>query len=143
MSSVCLSTSVVVAAWPAFCAAVTSAAHSLGYVVMETVLQPLPTLPAQSAEADAGPDQPICLSRRGVVARFRPDGCGSATLCVSAADRTEDQLRGQGDELNRRVVQRYIRQRLVDELHERRFVVVAEEIDAHQNIRLKVRPWDG
>jgi hypothetical protein len=32
---------------------------------------------------------------------------------------------------------------LLDEIRLRQFVVVEEEIDEHQAIRLKVRHWDG
>jgi len=41
------------------------------------------------------------------------------------------------------VVQKYVYQRLMDEMSTRQFTVVEEEVDANHAIRLKVRHWDG
>ena len=48
-----------------------------------------------------------------------------------------------GEELSQRVVQKYVYQRLTDEIKARQFVVVEEEVDENNAIRLKVRHWDG
>jgi hypothetical protein len=41
------------------------------------------------------------------------------------------------------VVQKYVHQRLLDEIRARQFVIVEEEVDENNAIRLKVRHWDG
>jgi hypothetical protein len=56
---------------------------------------------------------------------------------------SDEELRSIGEELSRRVVQKYVHQRLLDEIRARQFVVVEEEVDENQAIRLKVRHWDG
>jgi hypothetical protein len=40
-------------------------------------------------------------------------------------------------------VQKYVHQRLLDEIKARQFNVVEEEVDQNNTIRLKVRHWDG
>jgi len=54
-----------------------------------------------------------------------------------------EELHALGEELSHRVVQKYVYQRLLDEMRARQYVVVEEEVDANQAIRLKVRHWDG
>jgi hypothetical protein len=61
---------------------------------------------------------------------------------VSGPGHSDEELRALGEELSQRVVQKYVYQRLLDEMRARQFVVVEEEVDANQSIRLKVRHWD-
>ena len=62
---------------------------------------------------------------------------------VSGPGLSDEELRVIGEELSRRVVQKYVHRRLMDEIQARQFVVVEEEVDANNAIRLKVRHWDG
>ena len=64
-------------------------------------------------------------------------------MCVTGDGFTDAELRVQGEELSRRVVQKYVHQKLLDEIRARQFLVVEEEVDENQAIRLKVRHWDG
>ena len=66
-----------------------------------------------------------------------------AAICVTGPGHSDEELRAIGEELSRRVVQKYVYQRLTDEIKARQFVVVEEEVDENQAIRLKVRHWDG
>jgi hypothetical protein len=157
MSCVCILTPVVIAAWPAFSAAVVAAAHSLGYVLVEETVKQRQKIEAQNAGREVsleiansevvtdqlGRDQQICVSRGTVTVRFSRDARGTASVCVSGDGYTEDELRALGQELSQRVVQKYVYQRLLDEMRTRQYVVVEEEVDANQAIRLKVRHWDG
>jgi hypothetical protein len=90
-----------------------------------------------------GRDQRIRVTRQGVTVTFSRDARGKASICVTGDGYTNEELRTLGEELSQRVVQKYIHQRLLDEIRLRQFVVVEEEIDEHQAIRLKVRHWDG
>jgi hypothetical protein len=159
MSCVCILTPVVIAAWPAFSAAVVAAATSLGYTIVEEGIQQ--GLDArQMAEAESrsvnleieqseivtnqlGRDQRIRVTRGDVTVTFSRDARGKASVCVSGEGYTKDQLRALGEELSQRVVQRYVHQRLLDEIRARQFVVVEEEVDESHAIRLKVRHWDN
>jgi hypothetical protein len=157
MSAVCILTPVVIAAWPAFSAAVVAAAHSLGYVLVEEIAKQRQSASAQNAgcavnleianselvTSQLGRDQQIRVTRDAVTVAFSRDARGQASVCVTGAGHTEEELRALGEQLSQRVVQKYVYQRLVDEMRARQFVVVEEEVDANQSIRLRVRHWDG
>jgi len=158
MSCVCILTPVVIAAWPAFSAAVVAAASSLGYQVVSDQVANLEqasvaqsqtqkiTLEIAQSELvtnQLGRDQRIAVSRGGVTVTFSRDARGRASLCVTGTGQAEEALRALGEELSRRVVQKYVYQRLMEEIRARQFVVVEEETDANNAIRLKVRHWDN
>jgi hypothetical protein len=88
-------------------------------------------------------DQQISVTREGVTVTFGRDARGKASLCVSGAGRTEAELRARGEELSRRFVQKYVYQRLMEEMRSRQFVVVEEETCENHAIRLKVRHWEN
>jgi hypothetical protein len=153
MSCVCILTPVVIAAWPAFSAAVVAAATSLGYTIVDakgtTDTQDETrklTLEIEQSEivTDAlARDQRITVTRGGVTVTFSRDARGKAMVCVSGTGHTDDALRALGQELSQRVVQQYVYTRLMEEMKSRHFVVVEEEKDASHAIRLKVRHWEN
>jgi hypothetical protein len=160
MGAVCVLTPVVVAAWPVFSAAVSAAATSLGYSVVaegidlinqnlqnrtETSQHQIQLEIANSelVTGQLGRDQRICVTRGGVTVTFSRDARGRAKLCVTGSGQTEEALRAFGEELSQRVVQQYVYQHLMDELRARQFLVVENEVEADQAIRLKVRCWEG
>jgi len=156
MSAVCILTPVVIAAWPAFSAAVVAAATSLGYQVAAAAgaedrvhdeARPgkveLQIEQSELVTDQLGRDQRISVSREGVTITFSRDARGRASLCVTGHSYTDDQLRALGEELSQRVVQQYVYQRLMDEIRTRQFMVVEEEVDENHAIRLKVRHWEN
>jgi len=158
MSCVCILTPVVIAAWPAFSAAVVAAATSLGYTIVEEGIKQSQTskvsevgerkvnLEIEQSEIvtnQLGRDQQIKVMRGGVTVTFSRDARGKASICVTGPGFTDDELRTMGEELSQCVVQKYVHKRLMDEIHARQFVVVEEEVDENNAIRLKVRHWDG
>jgi hypothetical protein len=158
MSAVCILTPVVIAAWPAFSAAVAAAATSLGYtIVKEGISQSQTSRTAETGEREVtleieqseivtnqlGRDQQIKVTRGGVTVTFSRDARGKASICVTGPGHSNEELRTLGEELSQRVVQKYVHRRLMDEIHARQFVVVEEEVDENNAIRLKVRHWDG
>ena len=157
MSCVCILTPVVIAAWPAFSAAVVAAATSLGYTVAEQLAHqggtaaPRSKTPAVNLEipqselvtGQLGRDQKISVTREGVTVAFSRDARGRAALCVTGSGQSDEVLRVLGEELSKRVVQKYVYQRLIEEMRARRFVIVEEETDSQQAIRLKVRHWEN
>ena len=160
MSSVCILTPVVVAAWPIFSTAVAAAATSLGYsVVAEGVdiinrsfqekevskhhqIQ-LEIANSELVTGQLGRDQRISVNRGGVTVTFSRDVWGRAQICVTGTGQTDEALRAFGEELSQRVVQQYVYQRVMAELRAHQFTVVEEEVQADQSIRLKVRRWEG
>jgi hypothetical protein len=148
---------VVIAAWPAFSSAVVAAATSLGYQVVSEAsgkYQATRT-PTQSSKVSLeipqselvtgqlGRDQRLAVTRNGVTVTFSRDARGKASLCVTGPGQSDAELRTLGEQLSGRVVQQYVYRKLMDEMRTRGFVVVEEEADANQAIRLKVRHWDG
>ena len=154
MSCVCVLTPVVIAAWPAFSAAVMAAATSLGYTLVEETNREASAIPATVNRVDLEVaqselvldaihrDQRISVARDGVTVTFARDARGKASLCVTGEGFTEAELRARGEELSRRLVQKHVYQRLMEEMRSRQFVVV-EEVNENEAIRLKVRHWEG
>ena len=157
MSAVCILAPVVIAAWPAFSAAVVAAAASLGYQVVSEVNEQTRSTTAQKGANSVqleiarsevvtnqlGRDQRIVVSRNGVTVTFSRDARGKAALCVTGNGQGEDELRALGEELSQCVVQNYVYRKLMDEMRARGFNVVEEEVNEDRSIRLKVRHWDG
>lgn len=157
MSCVCILTPVVIAAWPAFSAAVAAAATSLGYSIVEEVRQSQEQQVAEVGERKVsleieqseivtnqlGRDQQIKVTRAGVTVTFSRDARGKAAICVTGPGYSDEELRAMGEELSQRVVQKYVYQRITDEMKARQFTVVEEEVDENNAIRMKVRHWDG
>lgn len=157
MSCVCILTPVVIAAWPAFSAAVAAAATSLGYTIVEEGIQQRRETKVTTTERGVqleieqseivtnqlGRDQRIKVMRGGVTVVFERDARGKASICVTGPGHTDAELRAIGEELSQRVVQKYVHRRLLDEVRARGFNVVEEEVDENNAIRLKVRHWDN
>jgi len=147
----------VIAAWPAFSAAVMAAATSLGYTLVDEQQR------ANESRSTAKPDnrvdlevphselvmdtlqrdQHISVTRDGVTVTFARDARGKASLCVTGEGHSDAELKARGEELSQRLVQKYVYQRLMQEMRARQFVVVEEETDENQAIRLKVRHWEN
>ena len=147
---------VVIAAWPAFSAAVVAAAASLGYQVAAEVAKSgrkaSPRTPAtvsleiprsEVVTGTLGRDQRITVTREGITVVFSRDARGMASLCVTGQGQTEEELRALGEQLGQAVVQQYVHQKLKDEMRARGFVVVEEETRADRAIHLRVRHWEG
>lgn len=146
---------VVVAAWPAFSAAVIAAAASLGYhVAAETAKGHAPAkkqtesvnLEIERSEVvtnQLGRDQRLSVSKEGVTVTFSRDVRGKASLCVTGHGHDAESLRALGQELSKAVVQKYVYQKITDEMRARGFVIVEEETDQERAIHLKVRHWEG
>jgi len=158
MSCVCILTPVVIAAWPAFSAAVVAAATSLGYQIATEVADNkggatvdwrnsnkinLEIENSEVVTSQLGRDQRISVTRDGVTINFSRDARGKAALCVTGDGHSQDKLRALGEELSQCVVQKYVYQKLMGEMQARGFVVVEEEANEDRSIRLKVRHWDG
>jgi hypothetical protein len=146
---------VVVAAWPAFSAAVVAAATSLGYHIAAEAKQEAARTPktnkAVSLEIarsevvtnQLGRDQRLTVSREGITITFSRDSRGKASLSVTGQGQDAETLRALGEELSQAVVQKYVYQKITDEMRARGFVLVEEETTADRAIHLKVRHWDS
>ena len=153
MSCVCILTPVVIAAWPQFSAAVVAAATAMGYALADShekqnIQEKNQAVNLEIAQSEIvtnqlGRDQRISVSRGTVTVAFSRDVRGKASVCVTGAGHSDEELRMLGEELSQRVVQQYVYQRVMEEIKARQFNVVEEEVAQDQSIRLKVRHWDG
>lgn len=157
MGAVSILAPVVIAAWPAFSAAVVAAAASLGYQVASEAKNQAAAAAAQKQAKPVrleiersevvtdqlGRDQHMTVTRSGVTVTFSRDARGKALLLVTGTGQGQEELRALGEELSQRVVQQYVYQKLMDEMRKRGFNVVEEELNEDRSIRLKVRRWDG
>lgn len=153
MSCVCILTPVIIASWPQFSAAVVAAATTLGYTAVtgknSTSAQErqqavnLEITQSEIVTNQLGRDQKISVTRGGVTVTFSRDARGKASVCVTGEGYTDTELRAFGEELSQRVVQKYVHQKLLDEVRARGFNVVEEVVDENNAIRLKVRHWDN
>ncbi len=157
MSAVCILAPVVIAAWPAFSAAVVAAATSLGYqIVSEAKGQGSSAAARKESNSvrleiersevvtnQLGRDQRMAVTRNGVTVTFSRDARGKASLCVTGTGQGEEELRALGEELSQCVVQQYVYQKLMGEMRTRGFNVVEEEVSEDRSIRLKVRHWEN
>jgi len=157
MSAVCILTPIVIAAWPAFSAAVVAAATSMGYQIVthEEAVDSVKTTQPQARSIQLAIDQSelvtdrldrarqLSVTRDGITVTFSRDARGKASLCVTGTGHADADLRATGEELSQRVVQQYVYQRLKEEIQTRQFVVLEEEVDESQAIRLKVRHWES
>ena len=147
---------VVIAAWPAFSAAVVAAASSLGYQVASEAAKSghkaatrapaavnLEIPRSEVVTGKLGRDQRVSVTREGITVVFSRDARGMASLCVTGQGHTEEELRALGQQLSQAVVQEYVHQKLKDEMRARGFVVVEEETTAERAIHMKVRHWEG
>jgi len=153
MSAVCILTPVVIAAWPAFSAAVTAAAASLGYQLVAEARAQTTVESSQRVElaipqseivtGTLGRDQRLRLTRDNVTVVFSRDSRGRASICVTGEGHSDTELQAMGEELSQKVVQQYVYQRMMDEMRTRGYNVVEEQVDENQAIRLKVRHWEN
>jgi hypothetical protein len=157
MGAVCVLAPVVIAAWPAFSAAVVAAAGSLGYQVASEAAKKVGgtserkqteavnlAIPRSEVVTDQlGRGQRISVTREGVTVTFSRDARGQASLCVTGPGRSEEELRALGEQLSGAVVQQYVYQKLMNEMRIRGFVVVEEETSVDRAIHLKVRHWEN
>ncbi|MCX7933852.1 MAG: DUF1257 domain-containing protein [Planctomycetota bacterium] len=74
---------------------------------------------------------------------FGRDTKGKAAVKVVGKGKSEDELRAIGEQFARAVVQQYAYHRLMTELKQRNFHVVAEEVEEDGTVRLQVRAYQG
>src|SRR5690348_9893571 len=119
MSAVCILAPVVIAAWPAFSAAVVAAATSLGYqVAREAAREPHARAVARNDSTQVGREiersevvthqrgraQRTAVTREGVPVTLARDARGKAPLCVPGQGHSREELLALGEELSQRVV---------------------------------------
>ncbi len=152
MSSVCVMTPVVIAAWPMIVTAAASVAASMGMTVgagealdlaredamaRKRVVTEVPN--SEVLEEHMGLEERIVLSCDGLDIEVTRDDRGAIKLCVTGTGHSKSELERIGQEVAGRIVQQYAYHRLVSELRERNYSVVEESMQKDQSIQMRVR----
>jgi hypothetical protein len=157
MGAVLILTPVVVSAWPVFAGAVASAAASLGYGAAKELGRSktdqalagavtgvsLEVPNSQVMTDQLGLGEKLSFTREGVTITFRRDDRGKATLHVSGAGHTEEELRRFGEEMSQRVVRDYVWQQLRQGMEANQFSLIEETEDENHAIHMTVRRWEN
>jgi hypothetical protein len=151
MSAVIVLTPVVIASWPAITAAVGGVAAALGYALStdgagldrtrERALasEEVTIEDAEAVAAGMQDCEPIVLERDGVRIEVRRDARGRCSVCASGRGHSKRQLRAMAEEVSGRIVQQYVYHKLLTELKEHEFELLAQERLADDSVRLQVR----
>jgi hypothetical protein len=156
MSVVFVVVPIVAAGWPIISAAIGSACAALGYSMAkqsesarERERETLPVGPLQQsiememANAEVISDtmareQVLQYEKDGVLATFKKDARGHLSLHVGGT-RSEAELAAVGQQILNRVRQQFAYERVKQELTERGYTLVEEQVEANENIRISVR----
>jgi hypothetical protein len=156
MSVVFVVVPAVAAGWPMIAAAVGAACAGLGFTVESSrdrakerveqigrggVAEGSVEMEMANAEVIGSAlarDESIQVSKEGVTATFRKNARGKLTVHVDGK-RSREELTAVGQQLMNRVRQQYATEKVKSELLGKGFVLVDEQVDERNNIRLKVR----
>ena len=156
MSVVCVLAPVVVASWPVLTSAVVSAMAALGYTKLEgkkrkllavakeenSVELELPNSKAVTDDLGAGDE--MLFQKGDIRVTFYKTIRGKCGIRVEGGKNIDcEELQSIGKEIGEKVVQRYIYQRIREELENRHFIILEEEQTQDEAIRIRVRQWTG
>jgi hypothetical protein len=141
----------VAVAWPILTGAISAACAALGFRGVRPASQEVATevgaerereveFELAAARAQEIGSEPLTLSDGEVTARFYRDEHGQCKLHVGGK-KSEQELIETGRTLLQRVRQQLTYQRVMDELKQKGYTVVEEQVANDQSIRLRVRSW--
>lgn len=156
MSVVFVVIPVVAGSWPLISAAIVAAGAAMGYRAAKQAEANLAQEMGGAAPAGVSlvmensqvvsetllRGEAFTLERDGLSATFRMDGRGQCTVHVGGAGKSDRELEEAGRELMDRVRQQFAYAKVMGELEERGFEVVAQEVDVDSAIRVRVRRWN-
>ncbi len=156
MSVVFVVIPVVAGSWPMISAAIVAAGAAMGYHAAKQAEASLAWEMGGAVSAGVSlvmensqvvsetllRGEAFTLEREGLTATFRMDGRGQCTVHVGGAGKSDRELEEAGRELMDRVRQQFAYAKVMGELEERGFEVVAQEVAADNAIRVRVRRWN-
>lgn len=155
MSLICILAPIVVTAWPAFSAAIVASAGAMGFSVVTKTLEGEKgkigeksfkkinlEIPNSEVVFDRlGRDEKIVLEKEGITVTFNRDIRNRVSICVQGEGMTEDKLRQIGQDLSKRIVQEYVYQKIKTQLVQMQGILLEENREEDNSIRIKVRTW--
>ena len=156
MSVVFVVIPVVAGSWPMISAAIVAAGAAMGYHAARQAEANLSREIGGMASAGVSlvmensqvvsetllRGEAFTLERDGLTAIFRMDGRGQCTVHVGGKGKSDQELEEAGRDLMDRVRQQFAYAKVMGELEERGFEVVAQEVDVDNAIRVRVRRWN-
>lgn len=139
----------IVGGWPVLMAAIAAACSSLGYQLLKGTKNRVSTseagksvsltLDAQALSDVMEREESVTVVQGDVTITFSKDPRGRVTMHVKGENKTEGELQAIGQTVMNKILQQYAYQRVMQELEKRGFVVVKEEVDEQQVIKIRVR----
>lgn len=143
----------VAASWPILSAVISAAATAAGFRALKTASSKETAAEASKATTesvelelaaarvkDLDAMDSMTMTDGSVVATFYQDELGQCKLHVEG-NKSQQELIETGRTLLQRVRQQLAYHRVVEEMKQRGYTIVEEQVAADQSIRLKVRSW--
>jgi hypothetical protein len=147
---------VVIGSWPMISAAIVAAGAAMGYQAVRQQEQALEAMTTDEQEAIARSVQLVMedsevvadtlmrgesftLQNGDITATFHIDGRGACNVHMNGKGKTDAQLEEAGRELMDRVRQQFAYAKVMQEMEERGFQVVKQEVEENNSIRISVR----
>ena len=158
MSTVLILAPVIISNWPAITAAVIGAASALGFVTKQVVQQE--TQQAQGEEQKAeqavelelpesqilseqvATDQQIVVTKGSVQIIVKRDERGRCVVCAKGKGHSKTELKQIAQQFTEKLTQRFIYDKVVNQLKQKNFQIVNEEVTENDDIRIHVRRWE-
>ncbi len=153
MPAVCVFAPAVVAGWPAISAAVSGAAAVLGLSVASKARESVKArvegvVAVEVAVRDSevigeqlqAEEESVFVSENIRYRVFR-DARGSVRIYVEGVGRTKKELEALGEELAQKIARQFVYNKLVSELKARKFVIIDEQVEEDEAVRLRVRTF--
>ena len=155
MSTVLILTPVIISSWPAITAAVAGAATALGFVMHKTVQEVMAGVQTEEgvqnvevelAESEVlaqslSTNQQIVLTKGDIKIVVERDARGRCKVCASGKGHGKAELKQVAEEFTQKLTQCFLYNKVMQELKNKSFKVVNEEVTRDQDIRIHVRRW--
>ncbi len=157
MSAVCIIAPVVIgAAWPMISGAAVTVMVSLGYSLVSTINEDIKTnanislknsvkLDISNAEevgVAVGREEELKFIKDGITVIFKRDIRGTLQVCVDSDIHSKSELEEIGQEFADKVIQKYVYNRVINQLDTTGMSIVDQEVDEDETIRIKLRSWE-
>lgn len=156
MSAICVITPLIQASWPIITQIATSVATSLGFSIASASLLSRPLSGEEKMEEkkveleiknskiitdSLERKEEVSFTKEGVTATFKKDLRGRCGISVLGRGKSEEELRKIGKELSQKIVQQYVKSKVLEELKQKGYMLSEEEITEEGTIRLNIRKW--
>jgi hypothetical protein len=158
MSTVLILTPVIVGGWPAVSAAAAGAAAALGFAIQREIkemggldsdhlkIDQMNSVEVEVEDSEVVAEnlhagQELVLTRDNVILRVRRDERGRCSVCAEGVGYTKAELKHMAEEYTQVLSQHFVYNRVMQELKNKNFNVVNQEVTEDKSIHIQVRRW--